>query len=158
MIFRIHPSYSFIIHTGLILLSFPGFIIHSGLILLSFPGFIIHTGFILLSFPELKTLEWDILNPNRFFNMEINNTRRTRKRVDQALIPICTIQKFPAQVLSFSLVSSFLQFSFHHLYWFHSCTVFHDLRFIFFSGFRFELILPVTFFQFLQTSSLFRDS
>ncbi len=83
---------------------------------------------------------------------------RLRKRLDQVLIPISTIQKFPAQVLSFSLVSSFFQFSFYHLYWFHSCTVFHDLRFIFFSGFRFELIVPVTFFQFLQTSSLFRDS
>ena len=26
---------------------------------------------------ELKTLEWDILNPNQFINMEINNKRRT---------------------------------------------------------------------------------
>ena len=27
--------------------------------------------------PELKTLEWDILNPDRIINLEINNERRT---------------------------------------------------------------------------------
>ena len=27
--------------------------------------------------PELKTLEWDILNPDRLINLEINNERRT---------------------------------------------------------------------------------
>jgi len=27
--------------------------------------------------PELKTLEWDILNPDRLINLEINNKRRT---------------------------------------------------------------------------------
>jgi len=26
---------------------------------------------------ELKTLEWDILNPDRLINLEINNKRRT---------------------------------------------------------------------------------
>ena len=26
---------------------------------------------------ELKALEWDILNPNRLINLEINNKRRT---------------------------------------------------------------------------------
>ena len=26
---------------------------------------------------ELKTLEWDILNPDRIINLEINNKRRT---------------------------------------------------------------------------------
>ena len=28
-------------------------------------------------YPELKTLEWDILNPDRLINLEINNKRRT---------------------------------------------------------------------------------
>ena len=27
--------------------------------------------------PELKTLEWNILNPDRLINLEINNKRRT---------------------------------------------------------------------------------
>ena len=27
--------------------------------------------------PELKTLEWNILNPDRLINLEINNMRRT---------------------------------------------------------------------------------
>ena len=27
--------------------------------------------------PELKTLEWDVLNPDRFINLEINNKRKT---------------------------------------------------------------------------------
>ena len=27
--------------------------------------------------PELKTLEWDILNPDRIINLEINDERRT---------------------------------------------------------------------------------
>ena len=27
--------------------------------------------------PELKTLEWDTLNPDRLINLEINNKRRT---------------------------------------------------------------------------------
>ena len=27
--------------------------------------------------PELKTLEWDILNPDRIINLEIKNERRT---------------------------------------------------------------------------------
>ena len=27
--------------------------------------------------PELKTLEWDILNPDHLINLEINNKRRT---------------------------------------------------------------------------------
>ena len=56
---------------------------------------------------ELKTLEWDILNPDWLINLEIKkeeNKRyliwRLRKIVDQALIPISTIQKFPAQVIS----------------------------------------------------------
>ena len=28
-------------------------------------------------FPELKTLEWNILNPDLLINLEINNKRRT---------------------------------------------------------------------------------
>ena len=53
--------------------------------------------------PELKTLEWDILNPDRLVNLEINNKRkeikiwRLRKR-DQAMISIFTILKFSALV------------------------------------------------------------
>ena len=51
--------------------------------------------------PEMKTLEWDILNPDRLINLEIDNKHylisRFRKRVNQALILISTIQKFPAQ-------------------------------------------------------------
>ena len=27
--------------------------------------------------PEMKTLEWDILNPDRLINLEIDNKRRT---------------------------------------------------------------------------------
>jgi len=27
--------------------------------------------------PELKTFEWDILNPDRIINLEIKNERRT---------------------------------------------------------------------------------
>ena len=27
--------------------------------------------------PELKTLEWDILNPDRLINLEINNKRKS---------------------------------------------------------------------------------
>ena len=57
-----------------------------------------------LACPELKTLEWDILNPDRLIDLEINNKEnkhnliwRLRKRVYQALILISTIQKFPAQ-------------------------------------------------------------
>ena len=53
---------------------------------------------------ELKTLEWDILNPDLFINLEINNKRRTsiifnlgiKKKVDEALILISTILKFSA--------------------------------------------------------------
>ena len=51
---------------------------------------------------ELKTLEWDILNPDRLINLEIKTRGKAlfnleiKKRVDQALIPISTIQKFPA--------------------------------------------------------------
>ena len=46
--------------------------------------------------PELNIFEWDILN------LEIDNNKRylisrLRKRVNQALIPISNIQKFPAQ-------------------------------------------------------------
>ena len=41
--------------------------------------------------PELKTLEWDILNPNRLINLEI------KKKGDQALISISNIIKFSAQ-------------------------------------------------------------
>ena len=47
--------------------------------------------------PELKTLEWDILNPDRSINLEYYLSSRLRKRVDQALLPKSTIQKFPAQ-------------------------------------------------------------
>ena len=56
-----------------------------------------------LASPELKTLEWDIPYPDRIINLEIKweeNKQylisRLRKRVDQALIPISTILKFPA--------------------------------------------------------------
>jgi len=51
---------------------------------------------------KLKTLECDILNPNLLINPEINEENKQylisklRKRVDQALIPISTILKFPA--------------------------------------------------------------
>ena len=31
---------------------------------------------------ELKTLEWDILNPDRLINLEINNKRRTIFNLD----------------------------------------------------------------------------
>ena len=31
----------------------------------------------ILFIPELKTLEWDILNPDRIINLEIKNERRT---------------------------------------------------------------------------------
>ena len=50
---------------------------------------------------ELKTFELNILNSDRLINLEESkhySTSRLRKRVDQALIPISTIQKFPAQV------------------------------------------------------------
>ena len=55
---------------------------------------------------ELKTSEWNILNPDRLIDLEINNMQRTsiisisrlRKRLYQGLIPISTIQKFPALV------------------------------------------------------------
>ena len=30
-----------------------------------------------ITLPELKTLEWNILNPDRLINLEINNKRRT---------------------------------------------------------------------------------
>ena len=30
--------------------------------------------------PELKTFEWDILNPDRIINLEIKNERRTISR------------------------------------------------------------------------------
>ena len=43
---------------------------------------------------ELKTLEWDILNPNRLINLEIK-----KKSGLSIIIPISTIQKFPAQFL-----------------------------------------------------------
>jgi len=66
---------------------------------------------------QLKTLEWDILNPDRLINLEINNKRRTSiinleiitrgeqelliwrlsKRGDQALISISTMLKFSAR-------------------------------------------------------------
>ena len=52
----------------------------------------------------------DILSPNHLINLEIDNKikhyliSRLRKRVDQALILISTIQKFPAQ---FSDTNSF---------------------------------------------------
>ena len=29
------------------------------------------------TYPELKTFEWDILNPDRIINLEIKNERRT---------------------------------------------------------------------------------
>ena len=54
---------------------------------------------------ELKTLDWDILNPDRLFSPEIKNKQeenkhhliwRLRKRGDQALISISTILKFSA--------------------------------------------------------------
>ena len=53
---------------------------------------------------DLKTFEWNILNPDRLINLEIKTKgenkhyliSRLRKRVDQALIPISTSQKFPA--------------------------------------------------------------
>ena len=50
---------------------------------------------------ELKTFELNILNSDRLINLEESkhySISRLRKRVDQALIPISTIQKFPAQV------------------------------------------------------------
>ena len=51
---------------------------------------------------ELKTLEWDILNPNRLINLEIKKKHniiwRLRKRGDQALISISTILKFSALI------------------------------------------------------------
>ena len=31
----------------------------------------------LRNFPELKTFEWDILNPDRIINLEIKNEKRT---------------------------------------------------------------------------------
>ena len=44
---------------------------------------------------NLGILEWDILNPDRLINLEINKKQceiwRLRQRVDQALIPISTI-------------------------------------------------------------------
>ena len=52
---------------------------------------------------KLKTLECGILNPNLLINPEINEENKQylisklRKRVDQALIPIFTTLKFPAQ-------------------------------------------------------------
>ena len=30
-----------------------------------------------LSFSELKTLDWDILNPDRLINLELKNKKRT---------------------------------------------------------------------------------
>ena len=64
-------------------------------------------------FAELKTLEWDILNTDRLTNLKIFKKEENkhysisilRKRVDQALIPISTIQKFPALN---SIVESYL--------------------------------------------------
>ena len=60
-----------------------------------------------LSESELKTLEWNILNPDRLINLEIIR-RLTRgeqalfnleikKKSGSSIIPISTIQKFPAQ-------------------------------------------------------------
>ena len=43
---------------------------------------------------ELKTLEWDVLNPDRLINLEI------KKKSGSSLIPISTIQKFPALIRS----------------------------------------------------------
>ena len=68
---------------------------------------------------EQKTLEWSILNPDRLINLEIrreenkhNLISRLRKRVDQAIIPISTILKFPAQSTSECRV----RFSRFHIY------------------------------------------
>ena len=44
---------------------------------LSVVNTLLHNKFSKRIYPELKTLEWDILNLNRFINMEINNKRRT---------------------------------------------------------------------------------
>ena len=49
---------------------------------------------------ELKTFELNILNSDRLINLEESkhySISRLRKRVDQKLIPISTIQKFLAQ-------------------------------------------------------------
>ena len=56
--------------------------------------------------PELKTLEWDFLYPDRLIIWRLKTQRelkhylssRLRKRVDQALIQISTIQKFSALI------------------------------------------------------------
>ena len=48
---------------------------------------------------ELKTLEWDILNPDQLINLENQHLIwRLRKRGDQAAISISTILKFSAQL------------------------------------------------------------
>ena len=65
---------------------------------------------------ELKTFELNILNSDRLINLEESkhySISRLRKRVDQALIPISTIQKFPAQVeniLVFEKLAASVQF------------------------------------------------
>ena len=72
----------------------------------------------------LKTLEWDILNPDRLINLEINNTRKTsiisrsRRRVDQALISISSTLKFSAMTILNIIISnvfSILQIFISHL-------------------------------------------
>ena len=55
-----------------------------------------------VSSSELKTLECDTFNPDLLINLEQEENKHylislLRKRVDQALIPISSIQKFPAQ-------------------------------------------------------------
>ena len=67
-------------------------------------------------FAELKTLEWDILNTDRLTNRKIFKKEENkhysisilRKRVDQALIPISTIQKFPALEINNKRITSIM--------------------------------------------------
>ena len=56
-------------------------------------------GFTLNISPELKTLDWDTLNPDLLINPEYKQYLiwRLRKRGDQALISVFTILKYSAQ-------------------------------------------------------------
>ena len=65
-------------------------------------------------YSQLRTLEWDILNPDQLINLEKKEENkhyliwRLRKRLDQALIPISTIQKFPAQLSEYTYILDLL--------------------------------------------------
>ena len=65
---------------------------------------------------ELNTFELKILNSDRLINLEESkhySISRLRKKVDQALVPISTIQNFPAQVeniLVFEKLAASVQF------------------------------------------------